>query len=214
VADDNHIIAGGARADGAITLRARDGRDRIRLDGRGGNMWVGGNGADGDIVIFSRRGDNRSTADATIHLDGDAGDIVLQNADAAEDFPVAELADVEPGCVVVLGESGQIRPCDKAYDRRVAGVISGAGTLRPGMVLGRRADGVRRAPLALLGTVYCWVDADHGPIAVGDLLTTSPTAGHAMKASDPVAAFGCVLGKALDGCRAGVGLIRILVSLQ
>ena len=41
------------------------------------------------------------------------------------------------------------------------------------------------------------MDAGYAPVGVGDLLTTSPTAGHAMRAEDPVRAFGATIGKAL-----------------
>ena len=37
-------------------------------------------------------------------------------------------------------------------------------------------------PLALVGKVYCKVNAQYAPVEVGDLLTTSPTLGHAMRA--------------------------------
>jgi len=69
-------------------------------------------------------------------------------------------------------------------------------------------------PIALMGKVYCKVDAQFAAIAVGDLLTTSPTAGHAMKADDPAKAFGAVIGKALRPLDAGLGLIPILIALQ
>jgi len=49
---------------------------------------------------------------------------------------------------------------------------------------------------------------------VGDLLTTSPTPGHAMRADDPGRAFGAVLGKALRPLADGQGLVPILVALQ
>jgi len=39
-------------------------------------------------------------------------------------------------------------------------------------------------PLALVGKVYCNIDAQYGAIEVGDLLTSSSTLGCAMKASD------------------------------
>jgi len=42
------------------------------------------------------------------------------------------------------------------------------------------------------------VDAERAPIAVGDLLTTSDTPGHAMKAVDPVRSFGSVIEEALN----------------
>jgi hypothetical protein len=58
------------------------------------------------------------------------------------------------------------------------------------------------------------VDAQYGAIAVGDLLTTSPTPGHAMKATDQLQAFGAVIGKALRPLGEGQGLIPVLISLQ
>jgi hypothetical protein len=61
---------------------------------------------------------------------------------------------------------------------------------------------------------YRLVDAEYGPIAVGDLLTTSATAGHAMPANDPARAFGATLGKALAPRAAGRGLIPVLLALQ
>jgi hypothetical protein len=57
--------------------------------------------------------------------------------------------------------------------------------------------------MALIGKVYCKVDARYSAIEMGDLLTTSPTRGYAMKAADPVRAFGSVLGKALQGLARG-----------
>jgi hypothetical protein len=72
----------------------------------------------------------------------------------------------------------------------------------------------KRSPVALMGKVYCKVDADVGPIAVGDLLTTSNTPGHAMRVADPTQGLGCIIGKALRPLAEGKGLIPILVALQ
>jgi len=68
--------------------------------------------------------------------------------------------------------------------------------------------------VALTGRVYCLVDATYGPIAPGDLLTTSDTPGHAMKASDHVRAQGAILGKAMGHLETGRGLVLVLVGLQ
>jgi hypothetical protein len=141
-------------------------------------------------------------------------DIVCQGADCAEDFDIAEAAVVEPGTVMVVGEEGTLRPCQANYDRRVTGVVSGAGDLRPAIVLGRVSPSTGRQPIALVGKVFCKVDADYAPIEAGDLLTTSDTPGHAMKVNDPARALGAVLGKALRPWRDGRGLILILVTLQ
>jgi hypothetical protein len=69
------------------------------------------------------------------------------------------------------------------------------------------------AAIALSGTVPCKVDAGYGSIEVGDLLTVSPTAGHAMRAADP-APQGTVLGKALEPLDAGTGTIQVLVMMR
>ncbi len=61
---------------------------------------------------------------------------------------------------------------------------------------------------------YCKVDADIAPIQVGDLLTTSPTRGHAQKALDRTKAIGAILGKALAPLEKGKAKIPVLVLLQ
>jgi hypothetical protein len=169
-----------------------------------------GNGLAGDFG-----GDVHVTQ--TIRVDGDIevkGDIRLTNGDCAEDFDIAEGTPVEPGTVMVLTEAGELATSTHAYDRRVAGVVSGAGSYRPGIVLDKRETGAIRQSIGLLGKVFCKVDAQFDAILVGDLLTTSPTPGHAMAANDPTKAFGAVLGKALRPLPSGQGLIPVLISLQ
>lgn len=186
----------------------------IRLDGNGGNIWVGGNDVDGDIALFSRNGDNVTLDQATIHLNGDSGDIILQNADCAEDFEVEILEAAEPGTVMVIGDGSRLRVSDQAYDRRVAGIVAGAGQYRPGIILGRSKDAKNSLPIALMGRVSCKVDANNSAIKVGDLLTTSSIPGHAMKVTDSEKAFGTVIGKALGQLDSGTGMIPVLVALQ
>jgi hypothetical protein len=142
------------------------------------------------------------------------GDIQLTNADCAEHFDVSAGAVADPGTVMSIGEDGGLLPCERPYDCRVAGVTSGAGEYRPAIVLDRQGEDDNRRPIALVGKVYCKVDAQYGPIAIGDLLTTSSTLGHAMRAADPSRAFGTVIGKALRPWSDGRGLIPILVALQ
>jgi hypothetical protein len=142
------------------------------------------------------------------------GDVILTGADCAEEFDIAQAAEIEPGTVMVLDQDGALRHCQQAYDKRVAGVISGAGAYKSGLILDRQQVHDDRVPVALIGKVYCKVDAQYAPIEIGDLLTTSSTPGHAMKASDPSQAFGAVLGKALRPLSEGQGLVPILVALQ
>ncbi len=157
------------------------------------------------------------TVVTALQVNGNAnvtGDVVLTGADCAEDFDVAAEVEVEPGTVMVIDDREVLRPSSQPYDRRVAGVVSGAGAFKPALLLDRRASSHKRRPVALVGKVYCNVDASYGPIDVGDLLTTSLTPGHAMKAADPAQAFGAVIGKALRPLKSGRGLVPILVALQ
>lgn len=142
------------------------------------------------------------------------GDVRLVNADCAEEFDVSCADKVEPGTVMVLGREGALCESRQAYDKRVAGVISGAGYYKPGIVLDRQQTASNRQPIALMGKVFCKVDAQYGAIEVGDLLTTSDTPGHAMQTTDPMKAFGTVIGKALRPLKEGQGLIPILIALQ
>jgi hypothetical protein len=141
------------------------------------------------------------------------GDIVLTGADCAEEFSV-EVEGVEAGTVMVIGEGEILHPSSKPYDKRVVGVVSGGGEYRPGLILDKQEGQPGRKPIALLGKAFCKADANDAPIEVGDLLTTSGTAGHAMKISDPTQAFGAVIGKALRALSSGRGLIPILIALQ
>jgi hypothetical protein len=173
-----------------------------------GSIRVGGNGIHGDVHVFN------STFKKVIHLNGETGDILLSNADCAEDFDVDD-STIEPGSVLVLGdEAGRLRLSDAPYDTRVAGVLSGAGDYRPAIVLDRQPEREGRLPVALVGKVWCKVEARSAPIGVGSLLTTSSLPGHAMAATDRERAFGAVLGKALAPLTDGVGVVPVLVTLQ
>lgn len=165
--------------------------------------------------IFGRGGKFAGFFEGDVHVTGiiRSKDVHCPGADVAEQFDVVGDLAAEPGCVVVLAGDDRICVSREAYDRKVAGVVSGAGSYRPALVLDHREDVTRRA-LALSGKVWCKVDAGFGAIAVGDMLTTSPTPGHAMHAADPVRAFGAVIGKALGSLKSGRGLLPILVALQ
>jgi hypothetical protein len=142
------------------------------------------------------------------------GDIKIVNADCAEDFDIGADILVEAGTVMVLGDDGSLYPSEVAYDKRVSGVVSGAGGYKPGIVLDKQQSDGNRQPIALLGKVYCKVDASFAPVKIGDLLTTSPTPGHAMKTTDQFKAFGAVIGKALRPLSEGQELIPILIALK
>lgn len=161
----------------------------------------------GDIAGFFE-GNVTMTGDLTMTGGGD-----IRLSDFAEDFDVSE-DGIEPGSVVILDQGGAVQNSRVAYDKKVAGVVSGAGNYRPAITLDRRDSREGRIPVALMGRVYCKVDAKHSAIEVGDLLTTSDTPGHAMKAVDGSKAFGAIIGKALSALEQGQGMIPILIALQ
>ncbi len=138
-------------------------------------------------------------------------------ADIAEPFDVSG-ESVAPGMVVAIDtkRAGRLRLSDAAYDRTVAGIVSGAGGIHPGLTLSQDGSiATGEHPVALTGRVYAWVDADaNGPIRPGDMLTTSATPGHAMRATDPSRSFGSTIGKAMGSLESGKGLVLTLVNLQ
>ena len=134
--------------------------------------------------------------------------------DLAEHFEVAEGA--KPGLLVAIDprQPGKLAIARGAYNRKVAGVISGANQLAAGMVLTNPAGAKDSMPIALSGRVWVYCDATKNAIKPGDLLTTSRFPGHAMKAVNPVRAQGAIIGKAMTGLKAGRGLVLALVTLQ
>jgi hypothetical protein len=189
------------RVRGVLGHSGLDAAFRVRNSGGGFAAFFHGKvGVDGDLNV------NRDI--------GVLGDIkLIGSGDLAEEFDVVGDIEADPGSVVVLVGGDNVQVSDRPYDQRVAGVVSGAGNLRPGLILDRQS-GPGRRPLALSGKVWCKVDADCGAVDVGDLLTTSSTPGHAMRAADRERSFGSVLGKSLASLPSGLGLVPVLVTLR
>ena len=187
ILDANSGAAGGA----LITLKDATGTDQIFLDAN----WA-------------------SSGRSRIVVD----EVQINGADLSEQFDVKAVSgSIESGMVVCIDpeHSGELLISNQAYDRKVAGIISGAGGIYPGMLMGQSgsmADG--KYPIALTGRVYCWVDASNESIQPGDLLTTSDILGHAMKVTDFKKAQGAIIGKAMTGLEKGRGLVLVLVNLQ
>lgn len=175
-------------------------------------------GATGAAAIYDFSiSDTGVTSVRTLQLTGGADFAENFEVNAAPETGKVKTPKIEPGMVVSIDpvNPGKLRLSSRAYDRRVAGVISGAGGVTPGMVMGQEgtlADG--KHPVALSGRVYCLVDASRGAIKPGDLLTTSPTPGYAMKVTNPAKAQGAIIGKAMTGLKRGKGLVLALVTLQ
>jgi hypothetical protein len=200
--------------------RAVYGENTAGGDGIGG-FSVSGTGtagvSDSGTGLYGRsKSGNAGYFEGAVHVTGtlQCFDVVLAGRDCAEEFALGQAGDIEPGTVVVVDDEGGVRPSNSAYDQRVAGIVAGAGDLQPGILLADRASGRPGVPVSLFGTAYCKVDAQYAPIEVGDLLTTSPTEGHAMAVREVSRAFGSVLAKALRPHTGGQGFIPVLIALQ
>jgi hypothetical protein len=142
---------------------------------------------------------------------------VRGGCDIAEPFEMSRSEkEIPKGAVVVIDEDnpGHLKMSDRACDRRVAGIISGANGVNTGVKLTQEGVFENGQNVALSGRVYVQADAGNGSIVPGDLLTTSEVPGHAMKVTDHAKAQGAILGKAMTGLKEGSGLILVLVTLQ
>jgi hypothetical protein len=186
--------------------------------------WLETNGTDatlvldqdgtGDILKGFNQGDLRFriTDDGNVYADGSFNP---GGADLAEAFDVeGSTAQYEPGDVLVVSTrtNRTVEQSSEAYSTLVAGVFA----TDPGVVLSPNIEEVGdRVPMGVIGVIPTKVMLEGGPIRRGDLLVTSSTPGHAMKADPAKLGIGMVLGKALepfDG--SSTGLIEVLVSLK
>lgn len=195
----------------------------------GGGFIVCGSVAGTNVVIDNNEVMARNNgAAATLYLNNDGGDVIIgangtttvkvlqvTGADVAEKFPVSD--KVEPGAVVMIdaANAGKLCLSRGAYNKRVAGVISGANGLAAGTILGNLPGNEDAPPLALSGRVWVRCDTRDAAIEIGDMLTTSETPGCAMKAADHERAFGATIGKAMTPLAKGErGFVLVLINLQ
>lgn len=197
-------------------------------DGGDSTISIRGSDAAGQSgeILFRKPG----VAGTTLELDGDyAGTgrsrIIVDElqikggADFAEYFDIIETTTApEAGMLVSISETaeGKMTISSNPYDKKVAGVISGANGISAGMTMGQQgtiADG--KHPVAISGRVYVKAEASVHAISPGDLLTTSSVAGHAMKAANQKKATGAIIGKAMGHLAAGqTGYVLVLLSIQ
>ncbi|GMU81722.1 MAG: hypothetical protein AMXMBFR47_15930 [Planctomycetota bacterium] len=185
--DANEIMA---RNNGAVST--------LYLNNEGGDVRIGQNG----------------TANCTVYVPV----LAITGADVAEKFQMTGCRDTaEPGTVMEIDpdNAGKLRVASGAYNRRVAGVVSGAGDIPVGAILGNLPGHEDAPAIALSGRVWVRCDARTAAIGIGDLLTTAELPGHAMKAADPSRSHGAVIGKAMTALGEGeTGLVLVLVNLQ
>jgi trimeric autotransporter adhesin len=221
-------------------IRARGGAPGALGANNNGYAFLGGGSGDNDSGMFSSAdGQLEFYANATermritsggyvgigtdnpqsrLHVNGTASVNVLQilgGSDIAEPFHLSA-RNIPKGAVVIIDEAnpGQLKLSERAYDTRVAGIVSGANGVKPGLTLSQQGVMEGTDNVALSGRVYALADASNGAIQPGDLLTTADTPGHAMKVTNHAIAQGAIIGKAMSSLKAGKGMVLVLVSLQ
>lgn len=203
----------GSTAGSQILMYQDNGTQTVQLDAEVGNNGGGYMGL------------STSNGTTSIYMYGQSGTITTRvleitgGADLSENFDITPgEAALQPGMIVSINPKnpGGLAPSSFAYDKKVAGIISGAGGVNPGMLMGQpgtKASG--KHPVALTGRVYCQVDADAaGAVEPGDFITTSARPGHGMKVTDHACAAGAIIGKAMTPLSKGQGLVLVLVNLQ
>jgi hypothetical protein len=186
------------------------------------DAYIGGSGSGSDVQIGSF---NSNITDVGFWNTGSSSWMHIScsgitcngGSDLAEPFKITAGKQAVPqGAVVVIDEEnpGHLKISDQSYDTHVAGVVSGANGINPGIQMMQQGllDGGKN--VALTGRVYVQADTANGTIKPGDLLTTSSTPGFAMKVTDHARAAGAILGKAMTGLSEGKGMVLVLVTLQ
>lgn len=172
---------------------------------------------EGDVVVI---GENQATLYYGMH-----NNIPILEVDLAQricDPRVCGIVAEVHATLEVMGDDSSATPTKGKRTRKTKTQLSTETHHLRDLALEELAelDRTKVAPGQIGGMVtlgafaHCKVDADIAPIQVGDLLTTSPTKGHAQKVLDPSQAVGAILGKALGALAKGKGKIPVLVMLQ
>jgi len=209
--DQNLTVKGALSAAGGLSLSGP-----LALTGDatiGGNVAVSGQVQTASLVVSG------TSTTSTLNVSGTTTTGVLTitgGSDLAEPFALASGSHFSAGSVLVIDDQhpGELTLSDRPYDRRVAGIVSGAEGIVPGIRLAPPGAHFDNASVALAGRAYALADVSNGAILPGDLLTTSMHPGRVMRATDPSRWVGAVVGKAMSGLDKGKGFVLVLVNLQ
>jgi len=152
-------------------------------------------------IITTGSPTNTGTITGVWSLSGTGTQLQATYSDLAEYYRAD--AEYAPGTVLVFGGDAEVTTTKTINDTRAAGIV----TTDPAYIMNGELDGTR-ACLALAGRVPCLVV---GRVKKGDMLTTSATPGHAVKALTPT--LGAIIGKALeDKDYSEAGVIEVAVG--
>lgn len=188
--DDQQLVlnnAGDLSIDGSYSSGGADYAELIDVEGNDETGYE-----PGDVLVIS-----------------DAQDRAVERSSSARSTRVIGVYSTQPG---VLGGAGtpEEQAARRAEAAEAAGIEDPQSLTEAQRQKIKTSDGM--VEVAIAGIVPVKVSAENGAIQRGDLLTTSSTPGHAMKATDPQ--LGTIVGKAMGELDSGTGTIEMLVMLQ
>jgi hypothetical protein len=225
----NGLYARGTSGNGIYAEGANTGQSGAAIlaenTGAGVGLWGKGNwglvaDATGDGVYAGFFYDD-------IYVSGKIDVIGTVDPIIGERFEVHPDGEYEVGDLLVIDpDSPYLVLSTEANDTKVIGVVGPSVDYRDGelmvIVLGYHGakpdESLDEGSARTVARIK--VDASQGAIKRGDLLTTSPTPGHAMKAQPvdvggvEIHRPGTIIGKALESLDSGQGLIEVFIALQ
>jgi trimeric autotransporter adhesin len=189
-------------------------------NGTGAVIHANHTGPSGPIAIFN-------SSNVTVARIDKAGRGFFNNGTQTGGADIAEMFDVEgarenyePGDVLVISEATD-RTVEKSSSPSSSKVV-GVYATKPGVTLTEKGIDEnldRLVPMGVIGVIPTKVCNENGAIKRGDLLVTSSTSGHAMKAiainGDGVFPAGVIIGKALENFEGKqTGIIKVLVNIK
>ena len=197
----------------AVGLVFGDGGEHIETDNTNLTLTSGG------TIIADCTSLVTTTLDVNIIQSTDSAEILINEAlrvsgtitgtvTAAQYADLAEkyTADTQysPGTVMVFGGEQEITQSTSTHDAKIAGIVS----TDPAFIMNNDLE--NGVLLGLTGRVPCKVK---GPIAKGDMVTSSNTPGVACRLNTAQYTLGCVLGKALEDYDSNTeGVIEVVVG--
>ena len=236
------ILGHGNFSGGEINVKNENGTSRVRILSKFNNSLNGGvvelfnendektifiNASDAQkgarVILRDSLANQRITLDANHDNTGDARIItdeieIKGGSDLAELFDITDDKEsISPGMLVSIDPDhpGKLMLSNKAYDQKLAGIVSGANGIKPGILMGQESTIATGENLVTLsGRTYVYANRTGGAIKAGDFITSSDVPGEAMKAKKGKKARGAIIGKAMTNLDSEKGFILVLVNLQ
>lgn len=208
-----------------VRVGALNGRGQVLLKDRSDNIIINMRYVNGGGQILLKDTTGATMMNLVNNYNNTGKSRVITNeieinggSDLAELFDITSSEEtIDAGLLVSLDPAnpGKLIISNKAYDKHIAGVVSGAKGIRPGILMGQ-ANSLATGDhlITLSGRTYIKANTTNGKIKVGDLLTSSKISGEAMRATSRRKSRGAIIGKAMTELSDKSGYVLVLINLQ